>query len=300
MKVPLQHPSVGRPITRRGISFMPVYIPGDATNDISGGGADVTITERDLGEVPTLLATNTSARPVLLTEGETVNGGRQNRVLNTSVLIPADTSLEIPVSCVEQGRWNAGHVFERSGWKAPRRVRRAASVGVVTNAIDNGHRHSDQAQVWHAVDAELHRFDAHNSTANLDAARHQVRARDRAVAVAVDELVNAGPLPGQRGVLVFHGARLVACECFGSTELLRANWEGLIGTHMLEASGERTSRPSATRALSFLHHFAQRDHVATPGVGLGWDAMLRSRRYTGQALVWDDRLIHASVFALAA
>ncbi len=300
MRIPLNPPTVGRPITRAGISFMPVYVPGAPEAAVSAARNDVAITELEDEEVPHLTATNSSGCPVLLTEGETVNGGRQNRVLNTSVLIPAAATLKIPVSCVEQGRWNDGHSFERSGWKAPRRVRRATSVGVVANAVDNGTKYSDQGRVWTAVHAELTRLEALNSTGDLDAARHQIRARNHDVGAAVDELISAGPLPEQRGVVIFHGSRLAAFEYFGTAELLRENWAGLIGTHLLEATGARSSRPSASRALSFLHHFAERDHVATPGVGLGWDAALQSRRYTGQALVWDSSLIHASVFALAA
>ncbi|MGA0971659.1 MAG: ARPP-1 family domain-containing protein [Ilumatobacteraceae bacterium] len=300
MRVPLNHPAVGRPITRVGISFMPVYVPGAPDAAVSAARDDVAITELDDEEVPHLTATNSSGRPVLLTEGETVNGGRQNRVLNTSVLIPAATTLKIPVSCVEQGRWNTGHSFERSGWKAPRRVRRATSLGVVASAVNSGTKSSDQHQVWAAVHDELARLEAHNTTSDLDAARHQARARNRMVQSAVDELISAGPLSGQRGVIVFHGARLVAFEYFGTDELLRDHWAGLISAHMLDATRKRSSQPSATRALSFLHHFAERDHATSPGVGLGWDAALQSRRYTGQALVWDSSLIHASVFALAA
>jgi len=115
MRVPLNHPTVGRPITRVGISFMPVYVPGAPDAAVSAARDDVAIAELDDEEVPHLTATNSSARPVLLTEGETVNGGRQNRVLNTSVLIPAATTLKIPVSCVEQGSWHTGHSFGRSG-----------------------------------------------------------------------------------------------------------------------------------------------------------------------------------------
>ena len=42
---------------------------------------------------------------VLFLEGEELVGAKQNRILNTSVLIAAHTKSKIPVSCVEAGRW---------------------------------------------------------------------------------------------------------------------------------------------------------------------------------------------------
>jgi hypothetical protein len=57
------------------------------------------------GDVPTLRLTSAADRPVLLLDGEELIGAKQNRVLNTTVLVAAHSRLTIPVSCVEQGRW---------------------------------------------------------------------------------------------------------------------------------------------------------------------------------------------------
>src|SRR5262249_60789562 len=57
------------------------------------------------GSVPTLHVINRGSRDVLLLDGEELVGAKQNRVLNTTVLVRAHSRLEVPVSCVEQGRW---------------------------------------------------------------------------------------------------------------------------------------------------------------------------------------------------
>ena len=83
----LERASVGRPITRGGVSLFPIYIHGGGI-DIGARPADVQITEQGSAEVPTITVTNSGQRPALLVEGETVTGGQQNRVLNVSVLVP--------------------------------------------------------------------------------------------------------------------------------------------------------------------------------------------------------------------
>ena len=69
--------------------------------------AAVTVTETSAaGEVPELRLANRGAYPVLLLDGEELVGAKQNRVLNLTILAPAKTTIRIPVSCVERGRWS--------------------------------------------------------------------------------------------------------------------------------------------------------------------------------------------------
>ncbi len=53
------------------------------------------------GSVPELKVTNLTGKHVLILDGEAVAGAKQNRVLNTTILIGAGTSLVIPVSCTD-------------------------------------------------------------------------------------------------------------------------------------------------------------------------------------------------------
>ena len=111
----LERASVGRPITRGGVSLFPIYVHGGAGIDIAARPEDVQITEQGSAEVPTITVTNPGNRPTLLVEGETVTGGQQNRVLNVSVLVPGGATIDVPVSCVEAGRWEGGRHSVR-GW----------------------------------------------------------------------------------------------------------------------------------------------------------------------------------------
>ena len=68
------------------------------------------------GSVPALLVTNKSDAPAFLMAGEQLIGAKQNRILNVSMMLPASTTLTVPVSCVEAGRWNRrSHKFSSGG-----------------------------------------------------------------------------------------------------------------------------------------------------------------------------------------
>jgi hypothetical protein len=58
------------------------------------------------GSVPELKVVNKSDRMLLILDGEGLVGAKQNRIVNTTILIAGNTTTVIPVSCVEQGRWS--------------------------------------------------------------------------------------------------------------------------------------------------------------------------------------------------
>src|SRR5262249_23115484 len=106
------------------------------------------------GSVPDLLVENKGDLRILFLEGEELVGAKQNRVLNTSVLVPAHTKLPIPVSCVERKRWRySSQYFAASGAHSPSKLRRALKSSV-TESLKRSRGHtSDQGQVWQQVDA---------------------------------------------------------------------------------------------------------------------------------------------------
>src|SRR5512134_1877418 len=67
----------------------------------------LTITELGSATVPELGAVNEGDRDVLILDGEQFIGARQNRMASRSILLPARSKTNIPVNCMEQGRWHS-------------------------------------------------------------------------------------------------------------------------------------------------------------------------------------------------
>lgn len=293
----LERAAVGRPISRLGISLFPVYLLGNDLPEIATGpNSGLVIEELQASTVPSLEVANPTNRPILIPEGEQLVGGLQDRVLNTSVLVAPSTHLDIPVSCLEQGRWGDRRDFGHGRAFAPRRTRRAKNASVADSVRREGSRRSDQAAVWNVIDQELAHLGVDSGTRAVRDAEQFLR-RDRQRAHVIRRLAGRGPLPGQCGVVVAHGRRVVAIEVFGNHDLLLPHWEGLVRCHLLERP-TADGYPSATLALHRIRRFATATAVTNRGVGLGTELHVNDRRTVGQALTHQGAIVHASAFMI--
>ena len=99
------------PTIHRGITVVPLFPrrdPGAAYTTLAAAlrrGLRITETSA-AGSVPELVVANPLDEWVLLYDGEELVGAKQNRILNLTVLVAAESVTPIPVSCVEAGRWH--------------------------------------------------------------------------------------------------------------------------------------------------------------------------------------------------
>src|ERR1039457_5711377 len=122
VKSRLQSVQFGEVQTFKNIAILPLIAPADSTFQYRTLGealatSDIAITEVSAGgSVPELMVVNRGSKCVLLIDGEELAGAKQNRVLNTSILIKEVSETKIPVSCTEHGRWPyASMAFSESG-----------------------------------------------------------------------------------------------------------------------------------------------------------------------------------------
>ena len=132
------------------------------------------------GTVGRLKVTNTGALPVLLLDGEELAGAKQNRVLNTTILVPANGKTLIPVSCTEQGRWSyVSSRFEESLSVAPPRLRRSNQSAVAESLRVSGQFAGNQSEVWSRVQEISDEAAVHSSTSAMrDVFRERLPALD--------------------------------------------------------------------------------------------------------------------------
>ena len=110
------------------------------------GSGVIEVTEvNDHGAVPNLKVHNKSPKMVLILDGEELVGAKQNRIVNTTILIAGNATVVIPVSCVEQGRWSYNTPrFYSEERIMPSRMRAMKSEQVQRSVRARGEYQADQ------------------------------------------------------------------------------------------------------------------------------------------------------------
>jgi hypothetical protein len=196
----------------------------------------------------------TKHQPVVLFAGDTIIGGKQNRIINITIWLAADQTTRIPVSCLEAQRWDSGSRFA-SGRKVDYalRARISRSVGDQARAEaatpgPAGQRsfRADQGAVWSEISAKETRA----GTASPTAALHDLYARESNELAA---FTRAFPCPaGANGLAVGVGGKLVALELFDAPETLIAQWGRLVEAAASAHLDHR--RAVAVGAVASPHH----------------------------------------------
>jgi hypothetical protein len=121
----------------------------------------VKVTEKENEQVNELLLENRSDRYLFLQEGDRLEGGKQDRIIISSLVVPPHSgTLPVPANCVEHGRWHAGaggneFIYAANAALAPKPVRSAAKGLDEVSALQTGMGRelasSRQPGVWDAV-----------------------------------------------------------------------------------------------------------------------------------------------------
>jgi len=290
--------SVGTPLCDGNLSAFPLFC--DSQSEIEYLLVDEALAKRRLlveettaaGSVSELLARNRGKVRVLFLEGEELVGAKQNRVLNTSLLLGARGQTAIPVSCVEKGRWNyRGQSVSGSRRHAPGRLRYALKDSVWRSLrAGQGHR-CDQARVWWEVDRQMRSL---GSTSVTQAMTDTFNDQEDRIAPVLERLRYP---EGARGVAVAINDRVVLAELFDKPQTCRQVWDRLLSASALDAfEAECRARHAEIGDVErVLAEFQAADWIAVDTVGEGQE--YRARTKSGSRcllLTCEGKLVHAS------
>ena len=252
------------------------------------------------GSVPELFVINKGDTAVLLVDGEELVGAKQNRVLNTSVLVRGKSETKIPVSCVEQGRWaysSPQFASSKDLMSAKSRARKSRSVSASLN--DNASYHSDQGEVWN----EVSKLQVKACMASPTSAMSDVfKANEEKLKECLARFTCQ---PGQQGLIVLHNGQIAGLDIISRPEVYARLHEKFVRSYVIEGLLEKASDPedpkrARDKAQNFLGDIARAGEQKFQSTGYGWDFRLRADGLAGNALVADDHVIHAAAFKLEA
>ena len=284
---------LGEPVVHRGVVVTPLFPRTDphahylALEEAIARGLRIEEVDAS-GSVPELLVANPLERNVLLFDGEELVGAKQNRILNVSVLVGGKTELPIPVSCVEEGRWqNVSPSFETASHAAHPSLRRRKAESLRHEPLARGVAQHD---VWDEVQEMNLRMDVVSPTgASADAYRRWDEP--------LLELERAFPLePGQAGAILVVGGD-ICLDYVSRPDAFERLYPRLLRGYMLDVV-QRLDRPATSdeRVRKFVADVVSAKRTRRPSAGLGQDVRLESAGVIGSGLELDGELLQLSAF----
>ena len=278
-------------------------------NDSNGSMAYITLKEAldkgsfivtevsEGGSVPELKVINRGNTPVLLLDGEELSGAKQNRVLNTTVLIAGMSETIIPVGCTEHGRWfYTSHAFRDSDIMMAYNIKRKKAASVLRNMRAAGRFMSDQGEVWNDIRDMSHKANVHSTTGAM---KDVFESKEK----ELDDYLNAITLmPSQKGLTVMINGVLVGFDILSNESVYAKLHKKLVKSCAVEALLDRkkkTIKPIDAIAKGFLQDVMACKDTVHKSVGLGWDFRFEGKGKIGSALVHEDKVVHMAFFTLA-
>ena len=214
------------------------------------------------GLVNELSLHNHSPKGLLCVEGEMLSGCKQQRVLNTSVLVSPFTKITIPVSCVEAGRWS---------WKSNRfssteemyfaKGRANMRDSVFYHSRNYGSKYSNQNKVWEDVDEKLNKMDAFSDTSSVNQAYFSKKER-------INKIVKLFQIEkSDIGIIYGIGNKIIGGDFFYNNHVFNVYFPKIIRSICLDAFEKNTlrsnlSKKDAQMLLNLVHQADFEKHKA--------------------------------------
>lgn len=250
------------------------------------------------GSVNVLRGINESEFNIFLMDGDILEGAKQNRVLNTSVFIGSNSIIDIPVSCVERGRWHyKDNHFRGSDYIIPSAMRSKKTSKVSMNLEESLEFDADQSEVWENVDNYSMDFKVVSETSDLTEVLKEKKE-------TIDELTNHFKLsPEANGMAVFVNDRLLHIDIFNRKDIYHEYFAKLLRGAVSETLFLKLGNPlPVEKAVSILNTLLEKREKITkkdyPAVGLGVEKRFEDKDITGFELEFEKKKVHTTIMNL--
>jgi len=297
----LEQVKVGRKQSFKNLAVYPLLSTYSVSLDyltldeaLTGNVLDIVEVDTD-GSVPDLKVKNNSARMILILDGEEFVGAKQNRIVNTTILIMAKSSLLIPVSCVEQGRWS----YESTKFSSQERMMSSNLRAMKSEQVHNSVRASrefraDQSAIWDGIAEKASRLKAASPTGAMS------KIYEKEMPTINEYAKHFRLIDSQVGAVFMINGKVVGLDSFGKPETFSKIFKKLVQSYALDAidwfESEKEHKALKSPVTKFMKA-SQKAHIETnQSVGQGTDYRLESNKVTGFALALDEQILHLSVF----
>jgi hypothetical protein len=292
---------IGEPVTSEKLSVFPLFLDSPKpvryrlADDALADSTVVVEEVSDGGSVPQLAVENRNDTLVLFLEGQELRGAKQNRVLNTSVLIAAQTKTVLPVSCVEEGRWRTiSKKFIGSDYYASFKLRALLKASVTRSAVAGEGHKSDQGAVWDEVHRQM-------KALRVKSATQAMADTYEAHKPHLDKVRTEVPyVAGAAGLALVVGGKVVSLDLFDTPETCQKIWPRLVGGVALDILEETETKPiTVAEVQAALDGLRAMKWQPVPPAGAGEEhRAVEPSQWQASVLTLTGELIHGSLVAV--
>lgn len=250
------------------------------------------------GSVNTLRAVNKGHKPVLILAGEQLEGAKQNRIINLTVLLPNESETLLPASCVEQHRWSyrSKRDFSPVDTMLHHKARSKAVENVRERIVANMAPDADQGMIWNDV-AEL------KAKLMADAPTDSLHDVFRSRTAPFEEMLAAIPaIENQYGIMVYHDGQFLGFDYVSRPKVYARLHRKLLHSYVFEllekpytVVAAESSAPISEEIFQILSFLAP---VGGKTIGMGEPHTVRVNDRTGTGLLVSGEWIHLGLNCL--
>lgn len=248
------------------------------------------------GSVNNLAVFNLSENYIFLMDGDILMGAKQNRTLNTSILIKPNSKTIIPVSCVEQGRWSrVSNTFTDCDLAAPTFMR-GEKLKDVSDSLRSGNAyHSNQGKVWANVNSYQKIHKVSSETSNL----LDVYEGNR---TSIEEFIKSYSANLEaNGLALFNMGKMLSMDVFNRKDVYQEYFMKIIKgaalevIHLKQKENNFNEAEGYFKVLDFSDTLTKMKYQEYKGAGEGIEKRFEGE-IVGSELSFKNNLVHLSAF----
>jgi hypothetical protein len=281
--------NLGKPFYEGNVLFVPVKGKGgnghfSLLNESMKSGK-VKISE--VGNVDTVSLNYSGNSPLFVMDGEEIIGARQNRVFNTSFITERVEEIPVPVSCVEEGRYQGKKNFIPSEVIAYPELR-SIIASSTTRSLEITHSFkADQASIWESVKKTLNTLKKTSKTLSM----HDGYENKKETLFSEFK-----PDRDTIGLIAYTGKKPLGVDIFGSHYLFKKLSTRIILSYLFGAYGIRGKFSKPDGFFNKLKEI--KEWKSFEGVGKGKELRYIGNKIVAKASIFKDKPAHISMFLM--
>jgi hypothetical protein len=268
--------------TEQPVSFL------ELDEALANGLVEIT-EESEGGNVPRLTVINKADRDLIIYEGQQLIGAKQNRIVNITVVVPANSKLPIPVSCVEQSRWHyTSPSFASSAHFSYPSLRRTTHSDVTLNKEVHRTSDSNQSKVWQDVSGKIERMRVASATSAMEDIYYSQAPDEKVLSETFKVAEN------QIGYMAFIKGGFAGSDVFSSSEVCRGKMEKLLRGYYLDSRDHGVAFEKVD-VNEILREVRSAEHRQFETVGKGTERRFDAPHVQGSWKEVDGAIPHVSI-----